>query len=143
MNASCTASSASLTLPSMRNARSTRFRAELLTAIQCQPIQWPRDIHSRVPKALVEVCKRCLEKDPAARYDSALELFKELVQWCGDRRAGGFRCMPWLRRWTRQLPVWRAALWCSLILLTTTTITLAHSPDADHSPRQAHSRRVA
>jgi serine/threonine protein kinase len=38
----------------------------------------PREFNSELPPLIVNIIARCLEKDPANRYQSALDIVKEL-----------------------------------------------------------------
>jgi serine/threonine-protein kinase len=43
-----------------------------------EPLQLPRDLRPKAPRALADVIKRCLARDPRARYQSATELMLAL-----------------------------------------------------------------
>ena len=64
----------------------------------------PRAVNPRVPRDLDAVCRRCLQKDPERRYESATALALELERWLRDepvraRRAGRIeRAARWCRR---------------------------------------------
>jgi serine/threonine-protein kinase len=64
----------------------------------------PRPLPSRVPAGLAAVIRRCLEKDPAARYSTAVELHAALE----DARLGRQRFRTHL---AVALPSWRARRW--------------------------------
>jgi serine/threonine protein kinase len=38
----------------------------------------PREFNAELPPLIVDIIARCLEKDPADRYQSALDIVKEL-----------------------------------------------------------------
>jgi WD40 repeat protein len=69
-----------------------------------EPVLPPRRRNPRVHPDLEAVCLRCLEKDPAKRYDSALELAEDLERWlAGDavsvrRQTTAERARRWARR---------------------------------------------
>lgn len=46
----------------------------------------PRKIVRSIPKDLESICMRCLEREPADRYTSALDLADELETWLDGRR---------------------------------------------------------
>jgi eukaryotic-like serine/threonine-protein kinase len=86
------------------------FRAEtpldtLVQVIESEPVP-PRRLNPRVRPALETVCLRCLEKEPEARYPSALALAEDLERYLNgegvEARRGG--PLSWLRRWTRREP---------------------------------------
>lgn len=54
--------------------------AELVDSILHQVPRGARDLNSEIPVRLEGIVLRCLEKDPAKRYQNAHELFKDLEQ---------------------------------------------------------------
>ncbi|MFO0905045.1 MAG: serine/threonine-protein kinase [Pirellulales bacterium] len=64
----------------------------------------PRELRRDVPRELQAICLKCLEKDPADRYSSVLELIEDLRRYEHEEgveacRAGvGRRVQRWLRR---------------------------------------------
>ncbi|MBL4846456.1 MAG: serine/threonine protein kinase [Planctomycetes bacterium] len=48
--------------------------AECLVKVMSGPAPDPGRLRENLPRGLVDVCRRCLAKDPAARYPSALDL---------------------------------------------------------------------
>lgn len=71
----------------------------------------PRPLSSRVPAGLAAVVRRCLEKDPAARYSTAVELHAALE----DARLGR---QPFGARLAAALPSWRARRWRVPVAIT-------------------------
>jgi len=67
----------------------------------------PRSLPTRVPAALTAVVRRCLEKDPGARYPTAVELHAALEGARSGRHPLGPRLATALRR--SRLPGWPAA----------------------------------
>jgi len=74
---------------------------ELSSAILSGP---PRPLPSRVPAALVAVVRRCLEKDPAARFPTAADLHAALQAARSGRQ-------PLRDRLAAALPPWRPRSW--------------------------------
>jgi eukaryotic-like serine/threonine-protein kinase len=66
----------------------------------------PRAINPRLGRDLEQICLRCLEKSPEARYASAAELAEDLEQFLREEPVAA-RTRHWglkLRHWTRQRP---------------------------------------
>jgi len=95
----------------------------------------PRTVNPAVPRDLDAVCRRCLEKDPDKRYESASAVALELDRWRRDepvraRRPGrGER----VARWSRRNPgVAAGALLLAglLVVATAVAVSLAREQDA-------------
>lgn len=59
---------------------------ELLLDRQTNQIRPPVEIDPQIPKALSDIISRCLKLDPAARYQSADEIVRDLEIWLGIRK---------------------------------------------------------
>lgn len=66
----------------------------------------PRRLNPAVPVDLQTICLKCLEKDPARRYPSALALAEDLQRWLHDEpiQARPVSKLGYLRRWCRRNP---------------------------------------
>jgi tetratricopeptide (TPR) repeat protein len=62
-----------------------------------------RSLAARVDRDLEIICDRCLEREPADRYQSAAELADDLQSWLDDRPIRARPLGPWrqTRRWIR------------------------------------------
>ncbi|QJW93811.1 serine/threonine-protein kinase [Frigoriglobus tundricola] len=91
-------------------------RAELRAAILDHDPPPPRGLNRRVPPDLDAVCRRCLEKKPERRYESASAVALELERWLQDRpvRARTPTRREQVARWCRHNP---AATWGGLLLV--------------------------
>ena len=57
-------------------------------AVEAEPPR-PRDLNPDVAPDLEAICLRCLEKDPADRYESATALAVDLAHWRREHAEGG------------------------------------------------------
>ena len=58
---------------------------------------------STIPHTLSKIVTKCLERDPAARYQTAQELRDDLAAWQGKRAAGAI-AFPSVRPWGQTVP---------------------------------------
>jgi hypothetical protein len=92
--------------------------AEVLAQVQHQDPVPLRKVNRGAPRALEGVCLKCLEKDPARRYDSAGEVAAELARYL---RGEPVRARPpgplgRVARWVRRRPASAALVAASLLL---------------------------
>lgn len=90
---------------------------ETIDLLQRQEPVPPRRMNPQIPRDLETICLKCLNKDPARRYDSAEALAADLELWQGGRpiaaRPVSAAGKTW--RWCRRRPV-IAALAAALML---------------------------
>lgn len=87
----------------------------------------PRDWNPGIDADLETICLKCLQKDPAARYDSALELAADLERWLQRLpiRARPLGMVGSAMRWCRRHP--GLAAMTSLLLLTLVLVAVGAS----------------
>jgi tetratricopeptide (TPR) repeat protein len=69
-----------------------------------KPAPKVRSLARHVDRDLETICARCLEREPADRYQSAANLANDLQSWLDDRPIAARRSRPWVhsRRWIRR-----------------------------------------
>jgi TolB-like protein/Flp pilus assembly protein TadD len=79
---------------------------EVLRRAAAQAPRRPRLTNHHVPRDLETICLKCLEKEPASRYSSAVALAEDLERFCAgctiQARPAGLTTRMW--RWTRRNP---------------------------------------
>src|SRR5262249_5165428 len=60
----------------------------LITAILRDAPPSVTDLNAKMPRGVARVVRRCLAKNPAERYQSALDIRHDLEDWREDRRSG-------------------------------------------------------
>src|SRR5207245_9118300 len=91
----------------------------LLTQILADDPPLPRSINPGVPRDLQTICLKCLEKDPARRYDGALALAADLGRYFGGQPIWGAPTPLWIkvRLWTqRHRAIVRVVMAAALLL---------------------------
>jgi tetratricopeptide (TPR) repeat protein len=83
-----------------------------------KPAPKVRSLAPHVDRDLETICARCLEREPADRYQSAASLADDLQSWLDDRPISARRARPWVhsRRWIRRNRALAAALGAFCIL---------------------------
>jgi WD40 repeat protein len=97
------------------------FKAEtpldtVLQVLEREPPQ-PRAVNPRLDRDLETVCLKCLEKEPARRYDSAAALADDLERWLRGEPIQARRATAWERgiKWARRKPAAAALVGVSAI----------------------------
>lgn len=113
------------------------FRASSIPALLRQILEdEPTALPAAVGRDLRTICCKCLEKDPAARYDSAAALADDLDRWDARlpilaRRTGTLEA---IAKWVRRRPWQAASLGASLAaLLGPTVIAIWFILNLNHS----------
>jgi serine/threonine-protein kinase len=83
----------------------------------------PRPLPSHVPAGVVAVIRKCLQKDPAARYATAVELNGALETARLGRQSLGARLVASLPGWRRQ--GWRAPALMMIVLLLLASLAVS------------------
>ncbi|MEY2482983.1 MAG: eukaryotic-like serine/threonine-protein kinase [Verrucomicrobiota bacterium] len=83
-----------------------------------KPAPKVRSLAPHADRDLETICARCLEREPADRYQSAASLADDLQSWLDDRPIAARRARPWVhsRRWIRHNRSLAAALGAFCIL---------------------------
>ena len=97
----------------------------LVQVVEGEPLL-PRHLNPRVPAALEWVCLKCLEKDPARRYSTALALAEDLERYLDGEpvEARPATAGQRLLRWSRREPALAARL--GALALITCIVQLAY-----------------
>jgi serine/threonine protein kinase len=73
----------------------------LIEEIASKEPQPPRRLRPDLDRALETICLRCLEKDPARRYSSAVALADDLARWLKSEPIVATARKSWFPRWDR------------------------------------------
>jgi len=82
-----------------------------------------RNLQPLTPPALERVIKRCLAKDPDARWQSAGDLASELM-WIGEGSAAGAPAPATRTSWRIKLSLWLAWTFCGLAIIAVIVLSL-------------------
>jgi tetratricopeptide (TPR) repeat protein/predicted Ser/Thr protein kinase len=97
-----------------------------------------RELDKTIPPFISEIVGKCLEIDPAARFQSARELFDALESWRhGSAAPFRIRTVRWMRQARQLLWVWIAPAFAVALVLVAIYIYRARStnaPPVAHSP---------
>lgn len=85
----------------------------------------PRSIVSSTPRDLETICLKAMAKSPAGRYDTALEMARDLWRWLNDEPILARRptVVEQLRRWMRRSPAVAASIAIVALLLIVVAIS--------------------
>lgn len=104
---------------------------EVLDSIRSQPATRLRELQPNLPRDLEHICRRCLEKNPAARYPTAAALADDLRTLASEGQIAG-ESLGWaarLRYWCTRparitqagwFAVWTQSIWLFWVLFTGT-----------------------
>ncbi len=73
--------------------------AETLLAILHEAVPSPRSYRADVPEALVAICRRCLQRDPADRYPTSTALAADLCRFLSAEPEVARPRRPWWKFW--------------------------------------------
>jgi WD40 repeat protein len=99
------------------------FTDTMLLALHQEPVP-PHQLQPGVPRDLDTICLKCLEKNPARRYESADALADDLASWAAGRaiRARPVGALGRTLRWARRNPT-AAVLSVTVFLVAVTGIS--------------------
>ncbi len=92
---------------------------EVLDQVRYKDPVPPSQLRTKVPRDLETICLKCLQKEPAKRYQSAQALSKDLGNFLAGREIDA-RPVSWLEkgwRWCRRNPGLAAAIACAVLFL--------------------------
>lgn len=101
--------------PPFKAESSTETRRQVITD---EPVP-PSRLNSRVPRDLQTICLKCLQKDPARRYETAAELADDLERFTSGRsiRARPVGAAEKTIKWCRRRPSTTLAIAVSIVAL--------------------------
>jgi serine/threonine protein kinase len=90
----------------------------MLQTVHSEPVS-PRTLQPKLPRDLEVICLKCLEKSPARRYESALDLAEDLERLLRNEpvRARPISPLEWIWRWARRNPAAAGMLGMSALAL--------------------------
>ena len=79
---------------------------EVLDQVRSRDVVPPGRVAMNVPRDLETICLKCLKKDPAQRYATALDLAEDLRRWQAHEPILARAAGPWERaiKWTQRRP---------------------------------------
>jgi serine/threonine-protein kinase len=120
----------------------------VLQVVSDEPVP-PSRLQSKVPRDLEAVCLKCLEKEPAQRYASALDLAEDLERFIGGesvsvRPAGvAARAFKWARRRPTAAAAWVFGVTAAVLLPFGGTVLYFWRGEAEARRAEARATRQA
>jgi WD40 repeat protein/tetratricopeptide (TPR) repeat protein len=114
----------------------------MLQVVAAEPVP-PSELNAKVPRDLETICLKCLLKEPARRYGSALELAEDCAAFLEGQpiRARPIGKVEYGWRWCRRNPVLAAALALSVLsLLVGSVLALTFAFHAEAARRSEAER---
>jgi len=95
-------------------------RLQLVEQIKSADPKPPRAIDARIPRDLETIVLKAIDKEPARRYQNAMELADDLRRFTDDQPILARKSTPLerMRRWHRRNPAVAALLWTLLVVLS-------------------------
>jgi tRNA A-37 threonylcarbamoyl transferase component Bud32 len=117
---------------------------ETLEMVRTQPVVPVRELRPEVPRDLETICRKCLEKDPGRRYESAGALADDLRRWLVGKPIVGrpVGVMERARKWVWRNPVISGAIAAVILVLAAgTSASLAFAFKAEANENAAVAER--
>ncbi|MFI5459935.1 MAG: protein kinase [Isosphaerales bacterium] len=107
-------------LLTLQPAFESRDRLQLVEQIKSEEPKPPRAIDARIPRDLETIVSKAIDKEPARRYQNAVELADDLRRFTDDQPILARKSTPVerFRRWHRRNPAVAGLLWALLVVLS-------------------------
>ena len=105
---------------------------ETLKLVTSTEVVSPRRLRPDVPRDLETICLKCLDKQPAQRYASAIELADDLRRFQNDEpiQARRIGVLPRSFKWSKRHP-WQAALAATVLVAASGFVGLTYRHNAE------------
>jgi eukaryotic-like serine/threonine-protein kinase len=94
------------------------------------------DHDKTIPLPLSNIVSKCLEREPALRYQTATEMLRDLEDWVGNRAAANLNFQPAVEPWGRTIH-WPLVIGIATVLLLAIVGFLLRGPLFSPSTKQA------
>src|ERR1700678_877366 len=94
------------------------------------------DHDKTIPLLLSNIVSKCLEREPALRYQTATEMLRDLEDWVGNRAAANLNFQPAVEPWGRTIH-WPLVIGIATVLLLAIVGFLLRGPLFSPSTKQA------